>query len=355
MTSKLQTRFWGFRKMINEVYQLIAPKLIDTAYKEINLTDDAVILRPVNLSICKADQRYYQGLRLREVLMKKLPMALIHECVAQVIYDPRGEFEVGELVVPIPNMPTQTDPVIAENYLRSSHFCSSGYDGFLRDYIQMPHDRLVRVPKGFDLRVASFSELVSVSVHAISRFEKFSNPNRSRIGVWGDGNVGFITALMLHYLYPQSELYIFGTVEDKLNFFSFAKETFHVDSVPQDIVVDHAFECVGGPGCRPAINQMIDVIAPEGSISLMGVSENFVDINTRMVLEKGLNLFGSSRSGRKDFCRTMEIFAEHPEVGHYLENLIGDVVSVRSIPDIHNAFRLDYTRNFGKTVIQWDK
>ena len=136
--------------MINEVYQLIAPKLIDTAYKEIDLSKNEVILRPVKMSICKADQRYYQGLRNRAVLMKKLPMALIHECVAEVIYDPSGVFSVGEMLIPIPNTPTETDPVIAENYLRSSHFCSSGYDGFMRDYIQMPHDRLVKVPEGFD-------------------------------------------------------------------------------------------------------------------------------------------------------------------------------------------------------------
>ena len=43
--------------MINEVYQLIAPKLIDTAYKEIDLSKNEVILRPVKMSICKADQR----------------------------------------------------------------------------------------------------------------------------------------------------------------------------------------------------------------------------------------------------------------------------------------------------------
>lgn len=69
--------------MINEVYQLIAPKLIDTAYKEIDLSKNEVILRPVKMSICKADQRYYQGLRQLNILMKKLPMALIHECVAR--------------------------------------------------------------------------------------------------------------------------------------------------------------------------------------------------------------------------------------------------------------------------------
>ena len=56
-----------------------------------------------------------------------------------------------------------------------------------------------------------------------------------------------------------------------------------------------------GKGSQAAINQMIDLISPEGSISLLGVSEYGVEINTRMVLEKGLTLFGSSRSGAQDF------------------------------------------------------
>lgn len=341
--------------MINQVYQLIAPKIIDVAYKEIDLTADEVLLRPLKMSICKADQRYYQGLRAHDVLMKKLPMALIHECVCEVINDPRGEFKRGDIVVPIPNMPTETDPVIHENYLRTSHFCSSGFDGFLRDYVQMPHDRLVKVPDGFDLRVASFTELVSVSVQAISRFERFANENRRRIGIWGNGNVGFITSLILHYLYPEAELYIFGTSDEKLRYFSFATKTFHVDNVPDDVVVDHCFECVGGSGARYAINQMIDIIAPEGSIALLGVSENFPDINTRMILEKGLNVFGSSRSGREDFQKTMDIYVEHPEISGYLENLIGDTVEIRSIPDLHTAFKSDYARHFGKTVLDWNK
>ena len=38
----------------------------------------------------------------------------------------------------------------------------------------------------------------------------------------------------------------------------------------------------------------------------MGVSENFVDINTRMILEKGLSLLGNSRSGYEDFAASIE-------------------------------------------------
>ncbi|MBR3780805.1 MAG: ribitol-5-phosphate dehydrogenase [Clostridia bacterium] len=340
--------------MINSVYRLIAPGMIDIACTQPDIKN-SVLLRPLYLSVCKADQRYYLGNRSREALKAKLPMALIHECVAKVVFDPTGSFKPGEIVVPVPNTPMDEDDIIAENYRPTSRFCSSGYDGFLRDYIDISPDRLVRVPEGTDLRIASFAELISVSVHAISRFEKFSHKRKDSVGIWGDGNVGFITALILRALYPDMKIYVFGTVYDKLAYFSFADGAYHVDHVPEGLKIDHAFECVGGEGSRFAIAQIIDLINPEGSIGLMGVSERFVDINTRMVLEKGLNLFGSSRSGVEDFQRTMDILAENPKIPAYLENLIGGVVEVRTISDIHSAFAQDISRHFGKTVIKWEK
>ena len=340
--------------MINSVYRLIAPGMIDIACTQPDIKN-SVLLRPLYLSVCKADQRYYLGNRSREALKAKLPMALIHECVAKVVFDPTGNFKPGEIVVPVPNTPMDEDDIIAENYRPTSRFCSSGYDGFLRDYIDISPDRLVRVPEGTDLRIASFAELISVSVHAISRFEKFSHKRKDSVGIWGDGNVGFITALILRALYPDMKIYVFGTVYDKLTYFSFADGAYHVDHVPEGLKIDHAFECVGGEGSRFAIAQIIDLINPEGSIGLMGVSERFVDINTRMVLEKGLNLFGSSRSGVEDFQRTMDILAENPKIPAYLENLIGGVVEVRTISDIHSAFAQDISRHFGKTVIKWEK
>lgn len=341
--------------MINAVYQLVAPRMIDVTYKELEIAEGSVILRPVKFSICKADQRYYQGARSQAVLKQKLPMALIHECVAKVVYDPSGTFEAGELVIPVPTIPFEDDEVIGENY-RPGVFRSSGEDGFLQDLISSPLDRTVRLPKAVtNLNVASFTELISVGVQAVSRFDSIAHSRRDRVGIWGDGNVGFITALVLHAMYPDIKLYVFGTVEEKLAYFSFAEGTFHVDRVDPALKVDHAFECVGGAGSRSAINQIIDLINPQGVITLMGVSENFVDINTRMVLEKGLMLAGSSRSSRADFEKAVSLMAKNKRMLSCLDNLVGDVVRVSSIPDIHRAFDLDFHRSLGKTIIDWAK
>ena len=119
-------------------------------------------------------------------------------------------------------------------------------------------------------------------------------------------------------------------------------------------LVDHAFECAGGEGSVAAIEQIIDRINPEGTVSLLGVSENNVPINTRMVLEKGLRLFGSSRSGREDFERTVALYREHPEVADYLGALVGDVVKARQAADLSAAFETDIRKPMGKTVIKWE-
>lgn len=341
--------------MLNTVYRLVAPRRFEVEFSEISLNEDIVIVRPTYLSICHADQRYYQGLRPADVLRKKLPMALIHEGIGSVVWDGRGEFKQGERVVMIPNTPRETDEVIAENYLRSSLFRASGYDGFMQDLVDVRRDRLVRIPDFINPHVAAFTELVSVSVHALRRFDKLAHERRNCVGVWGDGNLGYITSLLFKAMFPETTLYVFGMNRNKLIDFSFADETFEVSEIPEDIMIDHGFECVGGEGAPKAINQIIDRIHPEGTISILGVSENPVALNTRMILEKGLRMFGSSRSGREDFEKTVALYQSEPEIVEYLQNIIGAVTDVVTLDDMKRAFEIDRQNSYGKTIMRWKK
>lgn len=341
--------------MLNTVYRLTQPRKIEIAFSEIDIFSSDVIVRPTYLSICNADQRYFQGNRDAKVLAKKLPMALIHEAVGEVVYAPDGSFKPGDKVVMIPNTPTEEDDIIAENYRRSSKFRASGFDGFMQEYVQLPADRLVLLPDEINLEVAAFTEIVSVSVHAISRFDKIAHSRRNVIGVWGDGNLSYMTSLFLKKFFPETKIYVFGIVEKKLADFTFVDETFLTTEIPEDLKLDHAFECVGGNGSQIAINQIIDYINPEGTISILGVSEYPVPINTRMILEKGLRMFGSSRSGRVDFVKTVEMFKEHPEIVEHLSRMVGCVKPVRNIKDMMTAFELDTQKAFGKTIMKWEK
>ena len=50
--------------MLNTVYRLVAPRRFEVAFNDIDLNGEQVVVRPTHLSICHADQRYYQGSRL---------------------------------------------------------------------------------------------------------------------------------------------------------------------------------------------------------------------------------------------------------------------------------------------------
>ena len=337
--------------MINIVYRLKSPKFFEEAIDDIDLDD--VVVRPLYLSICQADQRYYQGSRPSDILSKKLPMALIHEGVGEVVYDAQNDFKSGDKVVMIPNTPFGEDEYRA-NYSRLSKFRGSGFDGFTSDLVSLKSDRLVKLPDEFDLMVSAFIELISVAYQGISKFLEFNVPSRKVLGVWGDGNLGYITALLLKEICPDSKIIVFGKHFENLNLFSFVDGVYMIHDVPDDLTIDHGFECVGSAASQSAIEQIIDVINPQGTINLFGVSEYPIPINTRMLLEKGLTVQGNSRSEREDFTGVVRLLNENPQLFSYLSKLITNVCEIKSIDDLKSAFDKDYVSDFGKTILKWE-
>ena len=85
---------------------------------------------------------------------------------------------------------------------------------------------------------------------------------------------------------------------------------------------------------------------------MMGVSEYKVNINTRDSLEKGLLLVGSSRSGRIDFEKAIQMM-EIKKFANRLKNIIYLEEPVREIKDIHRVFATDLNTAF-KTVFKWE-
>ena len=77
--------------MLNQVYRLVSPRQFETVIVDEKIEQsDCIVVRPTYLSICHADQRYFTGSRDKKVMSQKLPMALIHEGIGEVIFDPEG-------------------------------------------------------------------------------------------------------------------------------------------------------------------------------------------------------------------------------------------------------------------------
>ena len=153
-------------------------------------------------------------------------------------------------------------------------------------------------------------------------------------------------------MFPNSKIVVVGKDIRKLSHFSFVEKTYLAENLPENFQIDHAFECAGGEGSYYAIDDIIKYINPQGCIMLMGVSENKVSINTRNVLEKGLTLVGTSRSGIEDFKKAIELM-ENINFQRRLEVIIYEDKPVSSIDDIHRVFRTDLNTPF-KTSFKWN-
>ena len=336
--------------MINYVYQLVSPKVLSIKYEDVAL-EDRVIVRPKCMGVCHADQRYYQGLRELSKLQEKLPMVLIHEACGEVVHDPTGTFARGDRVVLIPNIPGNGPDFIYENYAEGSRFLSSGYDGFMREFVDLPADRVVACG-GIPEQAAAITEFVSVACHALERFGRAAHAQRRRIGVWGDGSLSYVVCCAMKKLFPDAEIAVVGMDPRKLSQFTFVHETHYVNSIPSGFRVDHAFECCGGEGSGNAIDDIIRYIRPQGTVMLMGVSENKVAVNTRNVLEKGLTMIGCSRSGRADFERAVGLMLD-ATFHNRLSAIIYEDLPVSGIADIGRVMATDLTTPF-KTVFRWN-
>lgn len=350
-------------------YRLISPGKFEEVMLQHTVNNNQVVVRPSMASICHADIRYYTGQRRKEALDRKLPMALFHEGIGFVTQSNDSSFDKGERVVIVPNIPArrleknalELPPKkrdIMDNYLPNSVFLGSGYDGIGQQYMVLPRENVVSIPTDVPDEIALLAELTSVSLHAVSNVSDCLNDGK--VAVFGDGPVGYLTAATLHHIYGVSKdnLLVFGTTDERLVHFDFATTHFVQNfnfGKEEDVVA--VIECTGGEFSKSAINQAIDLIEPQGKITLMGVSEEYVPLNTRDILEKGLKVYGSSRSTEEEFKTLMKAF-QNQEFQYTLKKLIPDKNEIiKNAGDLEKA--MDNTiknKNWKKTFLsfEWD-
>lgn len=336
--------------MINTLYKLTSPLSIETFCQNLDYDTDQVLVKPEMLSICKADIRYYFGMRDAKVLRQRLPLALIHEACGTVLHDKTGQLKAGDKVILLPNIPGK-DTRAGENYRLDSRFRSSRADGFMQEMVVLPHSQVVPYNSIAD-ECASITEFISVGVHAVKTYKNRVRYQPRRVAVWGDGALGYVVCSLLRYYLPQAHITAIGVNVAKLSMFQFVDERRTIDELGDNVWYDDVFECVGGQASGSAISQMIDTIMPEGIMILMGVSEEPVPVNTRMVLEKGLTLIGRSRSAREDFTEAVEIMQNNSKFAGRIAALISEVIPVKSVNDIHRAFNESKIVDY-KLVMDW--
>lgn len=355
--------------MLSKGFKIVAPNTFEIYYEEINIKENEALVKIDMAAICKADLRYFLGLRSERILGLKYPMRLLHEAVGTVLKDPTNTFKDGDIVVLVPNItecsidgescncnlykdmnncPLKRSS-LGENYCPNAKFASSNMDGFSCEYISFPVTNIIPVSKAVSKEVAVFAELTSVAMAALRRVRELDN---KVIAIWGDGIVGYILAAVLKNK-TNSQVIVIGKHEEKLEKFPADKYYLVGQSSLKDLSIDIAFECVGGNGSQGAINEIIDSINIGGEIVLTGVSEKNIEINTRKILEKGLMITGTTRSTIEDFKESVELMKDS-SYSKDIEALIKDIKVISSISDYYQVFEEETeNKSLGKSIMRF--
>ncbi len=343
--------------MFVKSYKITEPKCFEIFVEDIE--EDKVLVRPEYLAVCKADIRYYLGNRERTVLKRKFPMSLVHEGIGVVARDRSGKFASGQRVVMIPCERAECDGTkctscvraydyLKDNYCPKSKFRSSNADGFSKEMINVDADYLLPIPDEIGYE-AVFCELISVGCCALRRAGLW-NKKVSEINVWGDGIMGYIIALVARYGL-NTKVNVVGVNREKLKMFDFAQVFLasDVDALPK---TEACIEAVGGDNASTAINQAIDACFSGGTIVLCGVSGENAPINTRLVLEKGLSLLGSTRSDIMDFEKSIELL----KIDEFRKKILTLVEGLDVVDDIRKYYEAfenaSHSDSLGKRIIK---
>ncbi len=344
--------------MFAKSYKITEPKRFEIFVEDIR--NENVLVRPEILAVCKADIRYYLGNRSLNILKRKFPMSLIHEATGVVIRDKSGKFKSGQRVVLLPCRKSDCDgtkcevcvrnnPHLLDNYCPESKFCSSNYDGFSKELIDLEHEYMIPIPDEIGVE-AVFSELISVGCCAMRRAGFTDGEKVKSVTVWGDGIMGFIISLVAKYGFG-CDVNIVGLSKEKLDMFDFANVYYSndIDSLPRMSV---AIEAVGGNASGIAANQAIDKLYSGGKLILSGVANENVPLNTRMVLEHGISIRGTTRSVRCDFEMAVELL-KNPEFRAQIKKLLLSVNEVNNIRDYYAIFEKESKSTaLGKNIMK---
>ena len=344
--------------MFTNIYKVTSPGVVEEFIDTVNDIDTKVLVKVDVMAICKADIRYFLGLRDKYVLEHKYPLAPIHEAVGHVVKDPTGTFKPGDKVILIPNSVDEgindhsnrrcAREDLGENYYPKAVFRSSNADGFMRNYYTCEPDLLVKYER-VEPELAVFSELLSVANAALRRI----NFNEvEKLALFGDGIMAYIVYVLLVNDHPDLDVTVFGVDKAKLSKFKKAKTTTYEEYKGDKF--DTLIECVGGKFSEDAIENMINLSIVGADLILMGVSENKIGVSTRVVLEKGLSLKGVTRSNRKDFEHVSEILKKK-EVQDDLSIMVLSKNKINSVIDVYRCFELDINNRteIGKNIMIW--
>jgi L-iditol 2-dehydrogenase/galactitol-1-phosphate 5-dehydrogenase len=248
--------------------------------KEINrpsISENEVLVRVSYCGVCGSDlARYFEG------KVHSFPLVLGHEFsgVVENVGENVHSVKIGDRVAVAPLVPCG-----------KCHFCQSGkpahcdqysfvgsrQSGAMAEYVSVPEQNLLVIPKEVSTKEAALLEPLTVAVHGIERVSFHAG---SEVVVFGAGTIGIMTLLALKAR-GAGNITVVDINDEKLAIASELGATFTINSLKVDLneyFTNHTkpevvFETAGVPQTQV---QSIEIVEKLGKVVYIGTATNDV-------------------------------------------------------------------------------
>jgi threonine dehydrogenase-like Zn-dependent dehydrogenase len=327
----------------------------DTAIEEVeepSPDDGQILLRVKRVGLCGSDLNSYRG---RNPLVK-FPRILGHEIAATIVHNTPGR----------PDLIAGTDVTMSPytscgkcascrrarpNACEHNQTLGVQRDGALTEYITASPEKLY--PAKLTLKELCLVEPLTVGFHAVARGRVTSEDIVAIIGCGGVGlgsvaASGFIGARTIAIDVDDKKLEL-ARKAGATDFINTARESMHdrlvelTDGHGPDVII----EAIGLP---VTFRAAVEEVAFTGRVVYIGYAKEPVSYETRLFVQKELDILGSRNATPEDFRAVIQML----EQGRFpVDDAVTAVVSLDEVPECLAAWSEDPSR-FSKIMVRLD-
>lgn len=338
-------------------YMEIRPYVIREVHKTERVKDGEILVQPLMAGICGSDILYFKGHKEKEKLARRLPLVLLHEGVVR-------DTMSGHPGIIIPLRACGSCPACKngkENLCQNAKYLGSSANGLARTFMSYPKNLILPLEGSVSLKVGTLFEPMSVVLRMLINADI---NNRGQILVIGTGAMGFLSVILLHYIFRVSadNIFLIGRNDRKLELLQdicqpvnvYRKKNFVTTQANTFPVV---MEAVGEKSMTHALSQSIELCRPGGDIFIFGLNHQVSNINFTKIVNKGLTLHGSSRSRIEDYVKLMSTVKANEALRSKLKSIIDpNIFFIQSGKDLMEAFHYVISgNNIGKVLVTFVK
>jgi threonine dehydrogenase-like Zn-dependent dehydrogenase len=235
------------------------------------------------------------------------------------------------------------------NTCRNNQTLGVQRDGALRESLRIPEEKLFTGK--LSLKELCLVEPLSVGFHAVNRGRVTANDTVAVIGCGGVG-LGAVSASN----YRGARTIAVDMSDQKLETAKLAGATDTINTTHEHLAESLALLTNGhGPnvvieaiGLPQTFRAAVDTVAVAGRVVYIGYAKQPVSYETRLFVQKELDILGSRNALPADFREVIAML----EAGRFpVDSAIGKVVSLEETPEVLREWAADPAR-FGKIMVQ---